>query len=146
MKVASEAFRNETWSGLDGDQRAEIMLRAADIMRRRFKELASWEARDVGKPIREAEVVDIPYSIRALEYFANQAREIRGSVIPLPGDYAFDWTTYEPFGVVACVVPWNFPLHLATRSLCPAIAAGNTVVLKPSSLARIAASAGRMAS
>ena len=137
VTAARKAFSSGIWSDLDGDQRAEYMLRAASIMRRRSKELAQWEARDAGKPITEAEHIDIPASIRAMEYFANQAREIRGHVVPLPGSRACDWVTYEPYGVVATITPWNFPLHLATRCLCPAIAAGNTVVAKPSSLAPI---------
>lgn len=137
VKVARKTFDSGVWSELDGDQRAEYMLKAAQIMRKRLKELAKWEAMDVGKPIYEAENVDIPYSIRAMEYFANQAREIQGEVIPLPGNYAFDWVSYEPYGVVATITPWNFPLHLATRCICPAIATGNTVVAKPSSLAPI---------
>ncbi len=137
VQAAKKAFDSGVWSDMDPDRRASIMLKAADIMRRRLKELARWEAMDVGKPIYEAENVDIPYSIRAMEYFANQAREIQGQVIPLPGGAAFDWVSYEPYGVVAGITPWNFPLHLATRCICPAIATGNTVVAKPSSLAPI---------
>ena len=130
--AAKEAFASGIWSELDGDERADYMLKAAMIMRKRLKELAKWESMDVGKPISEAENIDIPYSIRAMEYFANQAREIKGEVIPLPGGSAFDWVSYEPYGVVAAITPWNFPLHIATRAICPAIATGNTVVAKPS--------------
>jgi acyl-CoA reductase-like NAD-dependent aldehyde dehydrogenase len=137
VQAAKKAFASGVWSDIDPDKRAEIMLKAADIMRRRLKELARWEALDVGKPIYETENVDILYAIRAMEYFANQAREIKGEVIPLPGNAAFDWVSYEPYGVAACITPWNFPLHLATRCICPAIATGNTVVAKPSSLAPI---------
>lgn len=137
VKTARETFNSGVWSRLDGDQRADYMLKAADIMRRRLKELAKWEAQDVGKPISEAENIDIPYSIRAMEFFANQVRNIEGQVVPLPGNYAFDWVTYEPYGVVAGITPWNFPLHLTTRCVCPAIATGNCVVLKPSTLAPV---------
>jgi len=137
VMTAKKTFASGIWSDLDPDQRADIMLKAADIMKDRLKELAKWEAMDVGKPIKEAEDVDIPYSIRAMEYFANQTREIKGEVIPLPGNVAFDWISYEPYGVVACITPWNFPLHLATRCICPAIATGSCVVAKPSSLAPI---------
>ena len=137
VRAARKTFDSGTWSQLDGDQRADYMLKAADIMERRLSELAEIEARDVGKPIFEAQNIDIHYSIRAMRYFANQAREIQGQVVPLPGNEAFDWVSYEPYGVVGCIIPWNFPLHLATRCVCPAIATGNTVVLKPSSLAPI---------
>lgn len=133
VKAARNAFNKGIWSELEPDERAEYMLKAADIMKRRLKELAKWETMEVGKTISESENVDMPYSIRAMEYFANQAREIKGEVIPIPGKYAFDYVTYEPYGVVGSIVPWNFPLHIATRSICPAIATGNTVVLKPSS-------------
>jgi acyl-CoA reductase-like NAD-dependent aldehyde dehydrogenase len=137
VQVAKQVFSSGIWSDLDGDLRASYMLKAAEIMRRREKELAKWEAMDTGKPINETELVDIPYSIRAMEYFANQAREISGMVIPIPGEQAFDWVSYEPFGVVAAITPWNFPLHLATRAICPALATGNTVVAKASSLAPV---------
>lgn len=134
---AKETFDSGVWSQMDPDDRAALMLKAAALMRERFSELARWEAIDCGKPIKETTAVDIPYAIRAMEYFGNMAREIKGEVIPLPGDQAFDWVTYEPYGVVAAVTPWNFPLHLATRAICPAIAVGNTVVAKPPSLAAV---------
>jgi len=139
VKSAKDTFDKGIWSELDGDERAEHMLKAAELMRKRTKELAKWETLQCGKPISESEDVDIPYSIRAMEYFANQAREIKGEVIPIPDGYAFDYVTYEPYGVVGSIVPWNFPLHLGTRTLCPAIATGNTVVLKPSSFTPITA-------
>jgi len=139
VKAAREAFNKGIWSELDGDKRAEYMLKATELMRKRTKELAKWETLECGKPISESEDIDMPYSIRAMEYFANQAREIKGEVIPIPGGYAFDYVTYEPYGVVGSIVPWNFPLHLATRTLCPAVATGNTVVLKPSSFTPITA-------
>ena len=137
VDAAKTAFRAGIWSGLDGDDRADYMLKAAEIMRRRQKELAEWEARDTGKPLYETKNIDIPYAIRAMEYFAHQAREIQGHVIPIPKEEVFDWVSYEPFGVVGAITPWNFPLHLATRAICPAIAVGNTVVAKASSLAPV---------
>jgi acyl-CoA reductase-like NAD-dependent aldehyde dehydrogenase len=137
VQAAKKTFQSGIWSELSGDDRAGYMIKAAEIMRRRHKELAKWEAMDTGKPVYETELVDIPYAIRAMEYFANQAREITGMVIPIPGEQAFDWVSYDPYGVVAAVTPWNFPLHLATRAICPAMATGNTVVAKASSLAPI---------
>jgi len=133
VAAARKAHDIGGWSEIDADERADFMIKAAGIMQRRFNEFAELESMDVGKPINEAKTCDIPYSIRAMEYSANMAREIRGSVIPLPGNEAFNYVTYEPYGVVATIVPWNFPLHIATRSICPALATGNTVVLKPSS-------------
>ena len=135
VSAAKKAFKS--WSSLSGDARADYMMKAADVMRRRLPELAKWEAQDTGKPIHETEPIDIPYAIRAMEYFAHQAREIQGQVIPLPNEPAFDWVTYEPYGVVGAITPWNFPLHIATRAICPAMAVGNTVVAKASTLSPI---------
>lgn len=133
VKAARTAFESGAWSRLDGDRRADYMFRVADILRKRSKEIAEWETKENGKPIRETVNIDVPLSIRAVEYFANMAREIKGEVIPIPGDSVFDYVTFEPYGVVGIIPPWNYPLHLATRGCCPALAAGNTVVLKPSS-------------
>ncbi|MBM3707926.1 MAG: aldehyde dehydrogenase [Actinobacteria bacterium] len=140
VKAAKNAFFNGGWPELDADKRAEYLIKAGQIIKKRAKELAKWEARDVGKTITDAENTDIPYTIRTFEYFANLAREIRGDIIPIPGNKVFDYVTYEPYGVVAIIVPWNYPLHIATRSLCPAIAVGNTAVLKASSLAPVTCS------
>jgi len=128
------------WSRMDGDRRADLMAKALEIFRKRKEEFAEWEAKDVGKPIKEARDTDLPYTYRAMEYFSNLGRQIRGNVIPLPGRAAFCYETYEPFGVVGSIIPWNFPLHIATRTICPALSAGNTVVLKASSLAPITCS------
>jgi len=92
VKAARQAAPG--WAATDGDTRADLMIKAAGIMRRRLKELASWEAKDVGKPISEAINVDIPYALRAMEYFSNQARQIRGNVVPLPGNTAFCYVPY----------------------------------------------------
>lgn len=135
VKAARAAF--PLWSRTNADTRANLMLKALDIMRKKHKELAEWEARDVGKPIYEAMNVDIPYAFRAMEYFSNLSRQIRGNVIPLPGDDALCYETWEPFGVVGSIIPWNFPIHIATRTICPALSAGNTVVLKAPSLAPV---------
>lgn len=133
--AARNAFESDVWSELGGDKRAEYMLKVAAIMKRRAREFAEYEAMETGKPISETINVDIPYSIWAFEYFANLAREVRGEVIPIngnPGRNIFNYVTHEPYGVVAVISPYNFPLHLMTRSLCPALAAGNTSVCKAS--------------
>lgn len=125
------------WAEIDPDRRAGFLLRAAALMREREKDLARLEALDTGKPISETAGFDIPFSILAFEYFANLAREVQGHVIPTKNETGreyLDFATYEPYGVVAVLSPFNFPLHLLTRSLCPALAAGNTVVCKASSL------------
>jgi acyl-CoA reductase-like NAD-dependent aldehyde dehydrogenase len=134
--AARRAFKAGVWNELDAGVRAQYLHRAADIMRRRARELAEYETMETGKPIFETSTFDIPVSIWAFDYFADLAKEIKGEVIPV-GDFsnhAFDFVTYEPFGVAAIIAPYNFPLHLLTRSLAPALAAGNTCVIKASSI------------
>lgn len=138
VKAARRAF--PLWSKMDGDERANLMQKALEIFKKRKDEFAEWEAKDVGKPIKEARDTDMTYTFRAMEYFSNLGRQIRGNVIPLPERTAFCYETYEPYGVVGSIIPWNFPLHIATRTICPALSAGNTVVLKASSLAPITCS------
>lgn len=138
-KAAYDAFKSGVWSELDCDERSAYLHRVADIMERRFEELCHWEALDTGKPIRECRLIDIPLSIRAFRFHADAMKSIRGQVITIPGKDKFDYVTYEPYGVVACISPWNFPLHLLTRSICPALAAGNTVICKASTTTPITA-------
>lgn len=140
--AARNASKN-VWANMDPHKRADLMLAVASIMKRREKELAEYEAMDTGKPISETMGFDIPFSIYAFEYFANIAREIQGQVIPIKNGHEreiFDFTTYEPYGVVAVISPFNYPLHLLTRSMCPALAAGNTVVCKASIMTPITTS------
>ena len=137
VAAAQDAFESGGWSEMEPDERAGHLLKAAEILKRREKEFAELECLDSGKPISETSVIDIPFSIRALEYFAHLGREIKGEIIPVPGKQVFDFQTYEPYGVVATITPWNFPLHLFTRSTCPALAAGNTVVSKTSPMTPI---------
>lgn len=137
VDAACRAARAATkvWAGLDAEARAEYMLKAAAIMKRRQREMAELEAAETGKPVYDTYHFDTRVSIWAFEYFANLAREIKGEVIPL-GDINFrdfDFVTYEPYGVAAIIAPYNFPLHLLTRSLAPALAAGNTCVMKAAS-------------
>jgi acyl-CoA reductase-like NAD-dependent aldehyde dehydrogenase len=139
---ARDAFHN-IWEDTGPDKRAKLMLKAAAIMRRREKELAKYEAVDTGKPISETAGCDIPITIEAFEYFANLASHVQGHVFPLKpegGNDIFDFATYEPYGVVAVISPYNYPIHLLSRSLCPALAAGNTIICKASSMTPITTS------
>ncbi len=133
--AARKAFSSGVWSNLENNERARVMLRAADIMEKRWDELCRLEALDTGKPITEVRTGDMPYSIFSFRYFANLAREISGEYVVVPNEpYMHDWVVYEPYGVAAVISPYNFPLHLLTRSLAPALAAGNTAVCKASSM------------
>ncbi len=134
--AARDAFESGVWSGMNPEERADRMLNVARIMRMRQQELAEYEAMESGKPIRETSEIDIPLSIWAFEYFANLSREIKGETTRVNselGQRLFNFIEYEPYGVVAVISPYNYPLHLMTRSLCPALAAGNTCVCKASS-------------
>lgn len=137
VESARDCFNNSGWKEMSGDGRAVYMLKAANILRKRLREFAEWETKDVGKTITESLNGDIPAAIRAMEYFANISREIQSHVIPTPEKNSLDVMNYEPYGVAGIIIPWNYPLHTATIDLCAAIAAGNSVVLKPSTLASI---------
>jgi len=134
VEAANCAFKSGVWSGLDYDERAGYLHKVADILERRFDEFAKWEAMDTGKPIRETRMIDIPLSIRAFRFHADSVKSLKGQVITVPGHHLFDYVTYEPYGVVGSIAPWNFPLHLLTRSIGAALAAGNTVVCKAATM------------
>lgn len=131
ITAAKKAFEAGIWSDLDYEKRGAYLHKVADIMEERLEELARWEAQDTGKPIRETRSIDIPLSIRAFRFHADAIKSLKGQVINVPGHPLFDYVTYEPYGVVGSIAPWNFPLHLLTRSIAAALAAGNTVVCKP---------------
>ncbi|MBI2841998.1 MAG: aldehyde dehydrogenase [Armatimonadetes bacterium] len=134
VMAARHAFDSGCWSGLSATQRGRVLRRAADILRERAEEFAVVETLDTGKPIFESRNIDIPASADSLEYYGSMVADTVGKNIPV-GDSALDYTVREPVGVVAAIVPWNFPLVLACRKLAPALAAGNTVVIKPASWA-----------
>jgi acyl-CoA reductase-like NAD-dependent aldehyde dehydrogenase len=93
-------------------------------------ELAQLETADNGKPIFESRQIDVPMAADCFQYYAGWATKIEGETIPVPGDY-LNYTLREPVGVVGAITPWNFPLLLVSWKLAPALACGNTVVLKP---------------
>ena len=134
IDAASKAFESGCWSGLDADERAGYLLKVADILESRLEEFAQYEAMDTGKPISETRSIDIPLAVRALRFHADSIKSLTGKVITVPGHQQFCYTSYEPYGVVGSIAPWNFPLHLLTRSIGAALAAGNTVVCKASTL------------
>jgi len=128
---AKVAFGNPSWSGIDPSKRGRLLYRVAQLLRERLGEFAKLETLNNGKPLGQAKG-DIAMSARHFEYFAGLADKIQGSSIPVPG-HRLDYTLKEPLGVTAHVVPWNYPLVMAARSIAPALAAGNTVVAKPAS-------------
>jgi acyl-CoA reductase-like NAD-dependent aldehyde dehydrogenase len=134
VAAARRAFESGPWPEMTGAERGEILRKVAALIRERLEPLAELETRDVGKPIIESKNVDIPHAAATFEFYANLAGSIEGETIPV-GPGFLDYTVREPIGVIAAITPWNFPFVLAARKLAPALAAGNTLVLKPSQLA-----------
>jgi aldehyde dehydrogenase (NAD+) len=117
------------WGGLPPVRRVRILNRVAALLRERRAEFAQLESLDVGKPLRQAED-DVAAAAGYFEFFAGVADKVFGSSIPL-GTGFLDFTLREPLGVSAQIVPWNYPLRLASRGIAPALACGNAVVAKP---------------
>ncbi|WP_426711788.1 aldehyde dehydrogenase PuuC [Cronobacter muytjensii] len=128
---ARAVFERGDWSQASPGTRKAVLLRLASLMEQHHEELALLESLDTGKPIRHSLRDDIPGAARALRWYAEAVDKCYGEVAPT-GPEALSMIVREPVGVVAAVVPWNFPLLLACWKLGPALAAGNSVVLKPS--------------
>jgi len=137
MQVAQAAFDAGEWAGGDGAKRAKALLRLAHLLDEQQEAFAALETRNMGKTLRESRV-DVGFVVRTLEYVAGLADKVEGATIPVPGA-RFNYTVREPLGVTVHIAPWNYPLLLAMRSVAPALAAGNTVVLKPASLTPLTA-------
>jgi aldehyde dehydrogenase (NAD+) len=137
LEAADRAFRESPWSADDGARRGRTLAKLAGLVESAGEELARLETRNMGKPLRESRG-DIAYVVRTLEYFAGLADKLEGETIPVPGP-RLDYTLREPLGVTVHIAPWNYPLLLAVRSVAPALAAGNAVVLKPASLTPLTA-------
>src|SRR6202158_5829688 len=112
--------------------RAKILWRLADMLVKRADEIGRIETLDNGKPIFESQFVDTPAAAECLYYFAGWSGKVTGDTIPVQ-ENAFAYTLREPVGVVGAITPWNFPLMLAVWKIAPALACGNTVVIKPAS-------------
>lgn len=131
VKAAQSAFKfNSPWRRMDASERGRLLYKLADLMERDAVYLASLETLDNGKPYNMSYPVDVAASLRALRYYAGYADKIHGKTIPFNGDY-FVYTRHEPVGVCGQIIPWNFPLLMLAWKIAPALASGNTVVLKP---------------
>lgn len=118
------------WQKMKPRDRAKIMWRLADMLMARAAEIGRIETIDNGKPIFESQFVDVPAAAESLYYFAGWSGKVAGETIPVQ-ENAFTYTLREPVGVVGAITPWNFPLMLAVWKIAPALACGNTVVVKP---------------
>ncbi|PIO63434.1 aldehyde dehydrogenase family protein [Teladorsagia circumcincta] len=131
VKAASDAFRlGSPWRRMDAAQRGVLMHKLADLMERDRAYLASLETLDNGKPYAVAYNADLPLSINCIRYYAGWADKYHGKTIPIAGDH-FTYTRHEPVGVCGQIIPWNFPLLMQSWKFGPALAMGNTVVMKP---------------
>lgn len=131
VEAASQAFNNPLWRDLSATRRGHLLRRLADLVGENADELATMETQDNGKLLREmrGQLATLP---EYLYYYAGMADKVQGSQIPTNSALMLNYTQREPLGVVGAITPWNSPLTLTTSKLAPALAAGNTLVIKPS--------------
>jgi aldehyde dehydrogenase (NAD+) len=137
MEAAETAFRESGWAADEGARRGRVLWKLARSLEEQAEPFALLETLNMGKTLKESRF-DIAYVVRSLEYFAGLSDKVHGETIPVPGP-RLDYTIREPLGVTVHIAPWNYPLLLSIRSVAPALAAGNAVVLKPASLTPLTA-------
>ena len=130
--AAARAALRGPWAAMSARERGRLVGKLADRLRARADEVARLETLHNGKPISESRHIEIPAAAECFEYYGGWADKITGETIPVKGNH-LTYTLREPVGVVAAIVPWNFPLLLAAWKVAPALACGNTVILKPAS-------------
>jgi aldehyde dehydrogenase (NAD+) len=140
VDVARRAFgdRSGAWRKMSASDRGRLIWKLAEVVEKNIDELAELETLDNGKPIFESRYVDMPMVADVLRYYAGLATKIHGETVNTL-ETAFTYTLREPVGVVGLIVPWNFPLLLASWKIGPALACGNTIVWKPASLTSLTA-------
>jgi acyl-CoA reductase-like NAD-dependent aldehyde dehydrogenase len=131
VAAARKAFESGPWPKMTPSQRGRLLWRVAELIEEHADELAMLETLDNGKPIRYSKASDVPLTADHFRYFAGWATKIEGETIPVSIPNMFTYTLREPLGVIGQIIPWNFPMQMASWKLAPALAAGNTVVLKP---------------
>jgi aldehyde dehydrogenase (NAD+) len=131
VDAARRCFDSDKWRSMSARKRGRLLGRCADLLQARLDEVAGLESAHNGKTFFEAKI-EISMTAATFRYYAGLADKVEGKTIPVEGNY-FVYTRREPVGVVAAIVPWNFPLNLASWKIAPALAAGCTVVLKPAS-------------
>jgi acyl-CoA reductase-like NAD-dependent aldehyde dehydrogenase len=149
VAAARRSFDDRRWSDRSPAARKAILLKLADLIRANLEELALLESLDVGKPIRDTLSVDVPSAAKTFQWYAETIDKVYGEIGPT-GPGSLSLITREPIGVVAAIVPWNYPLIITAWKLGAALATGNSVVLKPASqspltalrLAELASEAG----
>ena len=131
VAAARVAFEQGPWASMAPSERSRLMNALADALEQRAQEIAEIESLDNGKPVKLARFVDLLGKIAHLRYFAGWATKIEGAVLPVTAPGMLCYTRREPVGVCGQIVPWNFPLLMASWKIAPALAAGCTIVLKP---------------
>jgi phenylacetaldehyde dehydrogenase len=133
VKAARIAFENGPWPNILPSERGRLLWKLSDLLEQHLEEFAELETLDNGKPIFFSRIVDIPTAIDVFRYMAGWATKIEGNTIPISDPRAkyLAYTLREPVGVVGQIIPWNFPMIMASWKLAPALAVGCTVVLKP---------------
>lgn len=136
VKAARAAFETGPWSKMTASERGRAIWKLGDLLDQRRDEFAEIESLDNGKPYKVARAADVPLAAELFRYMAGWATKIEGNTIPLsvpytPGAKYLAYTLREPVGVVGQIIPWNFPLLMAAWKLGPALATGNTIVMKP---------------
>jgi aldehyde dehydrogenase (NAD+) len=130
VRAARAAFEHGPWRKMPASERGRLMHRLADLIEKNGDELARLESLDNGKPVSVAKAVDVAATVACYRYFAGWADKVQGKTIPIDGNF-FCYTRHEPVGVVGQIIPWNFPMLMQAWKLAPALATGNTVVMKP---------------
>jgi acyl-CoA reductase-like NAD-dependent aldehyde dehydrogenase len=138
IKAARKAFTEGAWPKLSPADRGRILWKIGDLLEAHLKEIAEIETLDQGKTITESARVDVPMAADCFRYFAGWTTKIEGATIPVRFP-TFNYTLREPLGVVGLIVPWNFPILEAAWKVAPALAAGNTVILKPAHVTPLSA-------
>jgi aldehyde dehydrogenase (NAD+) len=129
VKAARSAFEGP-WRKMRASERGRLLYRLADLIEANADELARLETLDNGKPLSIAKTVDVAKTVACYRYFAGWADKVQGKTIPVDGDF-FAYTRHEPIGVIGQIIPWNYPMLMQSWKLAPALATGNTVVMKP---------------
>lgn len=129
--AARAAFESKAWSGMTPAERERLLMRIADVMQDHAEDLAQLESLDNGKPVTAARQADVPKAIAHFRYYAGWPTKITGLTAPVSRADTFAYTRLEPVGVCGQIIPWNYPLLMASWKLAPALAAGCTVILKP---------------
>jgi phenylacetaldehyde dehydrogenase len=133
VKAARNSFESGSWRGLPPAERARAMWKVGDLIEERMMEFAELDSLDSGKPINEMIVNDVPLAAATFRYYAGWVTKLAGAtgtISSFPGQW-LSYTLREPVGVVGQIIPWNFPLMIAAWKVAPALACGNSVVLKP---------------